>query len=245
MALDLGRLQAHALGNDQAGAAAHAVGLDPVEVAVARHLLVLCPIAVDAHGTVASDDIDLLVAGQGLEVLDPLVESDLLLVPLHLLEGGLVGCQLELAADHVRYEHAEGLGGATRRADGAGEVDVGVLGAVRIALDLDITDALQGRDQDPLGEDGQPRPQGLVEGHLLAGEGHGLDDLAGDVEGRLLAVHLLGGLAYAFCDAHGPHQVLHSLGEVHRHGDLHDRLGVQTHGPCTPCDVHALVETAD
>ena len=65
------------------------------------------------------------------------------------------------------------------------------------------------------------------------------------VLGRLLAVHLLGGLAYAFCDAHGPHQVLHSLGEVHRHGDLHDRLGVQTHGPCTPCDVHALVETAD
>ncbi len=71
--LDLGSLQAHALGDDQAGAAAHLVRLDPRQVPEPRDLHILGPLAVHADRTAPSDDLDLLIPRGILKMLALLV----------------------------------------------------------------------------------------------------------------------------------------------------------------------------
>jgi hypothetical protein len=244
VALHLGCLQAHALGHHQAGAAADPVRLHPLQVTVAGHLLVLGAVPIDADRASAGYEVYLLVRGQVLQVLDPPVETDLLLVALHLLVRGLVGGELELTAHNVCDEHRQGLGGTARGPDGAGEVDVRIAGAIVVLLDLNLGYALQGSHENALGEDGQPRPDGLVQRLLLVGEGPGLDDLHGDEEGGLLPVPALGGIPDLLGDPLGAHQVLDPLGQVRGNGDLDHRLGIVSLLPGPPRDLDALVEAA-
>src|SRR6266581_2844334 len=62
--LDLRGLKAQTVRDDEARATAHAVRLDPCQVAISRDLLILRPFAVDRHRAVRNDEFDLLVRGR-------------------------------------------------------------------------------------------------------------------------------------------------------------------------------------
>ncbi|MPM90487.1 hypothetical protein SDC9_137608 [bioreactor metagenome] len=155
-------LLAHSFCHDKAGAAANSVGLDPGKVPETRDLHPLCALSVNAYGAFPDYDPDLLRRRRILNMLALFVERYLLYESVNLLPGGLVLSYAEFLSDHVRYEDAHGLAGASRCPYRPCEHQIDVLAAVRVALHLRIGEPFQGGDEDPLRKDGKTCPYGPV-----------------------------------------------------------------------------------
>ena len=190
--LDLRCLQAEAVRDHEARPPAEPVRLEAGEVPVPADLHVLGPLPVDRDGAVPRDQFDLLVARGVLEMLDLLVEGDLLLEPLHLRAGGRVPADPEVPPDDVRDEDAQGLPRASGRPDRARVREVDVVRPVRVPLDPDLREPLEGGDEDPLREDREAHADRAIDrlllrlrrpaGDLLRDEDRGLLPVVGHAE---------------------------------------------------------------
>ena len=114
-----------------------------------------------------------------------LVERDLLLEPLHLLEGGHILADAELPADHVGDQHAHRLASTSGGPDRSIEENRDILGPVGVVADLDRPDADDRRHQDALGQHRKTDPDRPVE-RLLAGLGRELGHFLGHQQRDLL-----------------------------------------------------------
>src|SRR3989442_1412200 len=115
--LDLRRLQAHPVRDDEARASADAVRLDPREVAMPADLRVLGAFTVDRDGTVGDDERDLLVGRRVLEMLRLAVQRDFLLEALDLLSRRHIPSQAQLPPHDAGDQDAQRLAGPARRAE--------------------------------------------------------------------------------------------------------------------------------
>ena len=166
--LQLGCLQAHAFGDDQAGSSPDAVSGYARQVPETGNLHAFGPFAVDHDRAFADDGPDLLRSGGELEMLALFVQRDLLIEPGYLSLGGDVLPDAERLPHDVADEHRHGLPGTSGRPDRSGEDQVGEGGPVGVMADLGGRDPLQGSDQYALGDDGEAEPHGPVEGLVEA-----------------------------------------------------------------------------
>ena len=236
--LDLRRLQAHPVRDDETRAATDPVRLDPREVAMPADLCVLGAFSVDRDRTVGHDERDLLVGGRILEVLRLAVEWDFLLETLDLLPCRHVPSQAELPPHEVGDQHAQRLAGPARRADRTGVRQVDVRGAVPVPLDLDAGEAFERRDENPFRQDREADPNGPFDRLLLARcrpQGHFLRD----EDRQLFPVVGLRQLADPTRDAFDLvvlEEPFDAGGEVVRQRDLHVQFRIETPPPRSPGD---------
>src|SRR2546425_2678869 len=186
--LDLRGLQAQPVRDDEARPAPEPVRLEPRKVPVAADLHILRALAVDRDGTVSRDEGDLLVARRVLEMLDLLVQRELLLEPLQLRSRRRVPADGAVASDYIRDLHAERLTRPAGGADRSRVREVDVVRAVRVPLDPDVREPLQGRDEDPLCEDREAHPHCAIDRLLLRLRGPTRDLLRDEDRGLLPVV---------------------------------------------------------
>jgi hypothetical protein len=226
--LDLRRLQCDSLREHEAHATAGGVRLDSFEVAEAVDLLVARGLPVQHHRTVLGDELRLLVLRGVLETRLGVVERDLLGVALDLVVPWRERVDVQQRAGVVRDEHGERLSGPARRPDRTGVVDGDVLAAVVVGVDLHAVDALDGRRDHALRQQGDGRPDRTLDlpGFRLVVADPALDEVLDEFEGGLLAAHLALQFADALGDAVDAEDVLDAVGHVLRDRNLDLWFGV-------------------